>query len=469
MSRKKKDFPLLKQVTIADAGSEGKAVGRVDDQVVFVPFVVPGDVVDIKVHKKRKSYMEGRVVKIHQYSDKRMDPRCEHFGVCGGCKWQNMAYEHQLFYKQKQVTDNLIRIGKVDLPKINPILPSEEIYYYRNKLEFTFSNKRWLTDYSKEVNFDDRNMNALGFHIPGMFDRVLDLNNCYLQAEPSNSIRLAVKNFADINNLDFYDVKSNTGFLRNLLIRNTTSGELLVILVFHFDDHEKIGQVMEFIKKQFQQITCLGYVINPKLNDSITDLEFQLFNGQSYITEEMNGLKFRISPLSFFQTNTRQALKLYQTALDFAGLKGGEVVYDLYSGTGTIACFFARQASRVVGIEYVEDAVSDARINAKINDIGNTIFYAGDIASLLNEDFVKTNGQPDVIVTDPPRAGMHEKVVKQILQIAPEKIVYVSCNPATQARDINLLGENYKVEKIQPVDMFPHTHHVENVVLLRRK
>jgi len=468
MARKKKELPVFEKMEIIDAGSEGKAVGKVDERVVFVPYVIPGDIVDVKTYKKRKSYFEGEAIHFHKYSEKRVEPKCEHFGVCGGCKWQNMNYGDQLFYKQKQVEDNLKRIGKFEMPEIQPIIPSKNIFFYRNKLEFTFSNKRWLTDFSRDVNFEDENMNGLGFHIPGIFDRILDLDNCYLQDEPSNSIRLAVKKYADENKLDYYDVRKWSGFLRNLLIRNTSIGELMVILVVNYDDPEKIFGLLDYIYEKFPEITSLNYVVNQKKNDTISDLEIKLYKGQTHITERMEGLKFKIGPVSFYQTNSLQAYELYKVARKFAGFMGDELVYDLYTGTGTIANFIAAKVSKVVGIESVPASIENAIENSEINNITNTSFFAGDIAKVLDENFVQENGMPDVIITDPPRAGMHEKVIKQILKIAPEKIVYVSCNPATQARDITLLSEKYEVKKIQPVDMFPQTHHVENVMLLER-
>ncbi|MCB2220497.1 MAG: 23S rRNA (uracil(1939)-C(5))-methyltransferase RlmD [Bacteroidetes bacterium] len=466
---KKNKKITLEKVEIIDAGSEGKAVGRANDRVVFVPFVVPGDVVDVKVTKKRASYYEGVAQDIHHYSDKRTEPRCEHFGICGGCKWQNMHYDHQLFYKQKQVEDNLRRIGKLDLPEINPILASDSVFYYRNKLEYTFSNKRWITEFSRELDFDDLNMNGLGFHIPGMYDRVLDIDNCYLQTDPSNDIRLAVKNYADEKGLEYYDVKNWTGFLRNLIIRTTSIGELMVILIVRFEDSEAIKGMLDMLAEKFPAITSLMYVINDKKNDVINDLKVNLYKGNPFIMEEMEGLKFKIGPVSFYQTNSSQAYALYKVAREFAGLEGHELVYDLYTGTGTIANFVAARASKVVGVEYVPAAIEDAYENSKINNITNTVFYAGDLAKVLDEAFVKQNGRPDVVITDPPRAGMHEKVVRHILEMAPDKIVYVSCNPATQARDVAILAEQYTIEAVQPVDMFPHTQHVENVMKLVRK
>ncbi|MCB0807303.1 MAG: 23S rRNA (uracil(1939)-C(5))-methyltransferase RlmD [Bacteroidales bacterium] len=470
MPKKRREQPVYTNVEITDAGAEGKAVARVNDQVVFIPFAAPGDVVDIQVTKKRRSYLKGKILEIHTYSDKRTEPRCEHFGTCGGCKWQHLKYEEQLRFKQKQVKDNLSRIGKFEMPELHPILPSENIYFYRNKLEFTFSGRRWLTEYSKEIDFADRNMNGLGFYMPGMFDRVLDINNCYLQEEPSNSIRLAVKDYTQQLGLEYYDVKNHTGFLRNLLIRSSTTGDLMVVLVVKYEDHGKINEVLQFIADKFPQITSLMYAVNTGVNDVFANFEIKLFKGNPYIEEEMEGLRFRIGPVSFYQTNSHQAYQLYKVARDYAGLTGNEVVYDLYTGTGTIANFVASRSKKVVGIEYVESAVEDARVNSELNGLDNTSYFAGDIARVLDEDFVNDNGKPDVVITDPPRAGMHQTVVEQLLKIAPERIVYISCNPATQARDVTLLDEMYAVEEIQPVDMFPHTHHVENVIkLVKRK
>ncbi len=475
MARRRKSLPQYQNVEIIDAGSEGKAVAKVDEKVIFVPFVVPGDVCDIKVVKKKKSYLEGRALKIHSYSDKRTEPLCEHYGYCGGCKWQNMDYRHQLYYKQKQVEDNLQRIGKITLPEITPIIPSEDIFYYRNKLEYTFSNRRWFID-PGQIPEDEKQLNGLGFHLPGMFDKILDINKCHLQADPSNDIRLKVKKYAVENGLSFYDVRSWTGLLRNLVIRNTSTGELMVIVVFSKDDKKAIEGLMDYIHKEFPRINALMYVINEKRNDDISDLEIRLFEGRPYIIEEIpvhkkegSVLKFKIGPVSFFQTNSRQANTLYTTAIDFADLTRDEVVYDLYTGTGTIANYVAGLVSRVIGIEYVPSAIEDAKENSEMNNIRNTDFYAGDIIDVLNDELVERHGRPDLIITDPPRAGMHAKVVNKILDIAPLRIVYISCNPATQARDMSLLNEKYSVEKIQPVDMFPHTSHVENVVLLKKR
>ena len=466
---RKKELPLLEKVRITDIGAEGNALARVDNLVVFVPMLIPGDVVDLKVIKKRKKYLEGRVLKFHEYSIDRIDPRCKHFGVCGGCKWQHLPYNLQLKYKEKQVRDNLTRIGKIELPEISPIIGSPEEYHYRNKLEYTFSDKRWLTkeEIGSENKFEKEG--ALGFHIPGLFDKVLDIEECHLQPEPSNSIKNAVRTYSLKNNLEFFDLREQKGFLRNLVIRNSLEGNVMVIVVLFREDAEKREGLLDFISAEFPQITSLWYVINSKRNDSLNDQTPVLYKGEDHLLEEMDGLKFRIGPKSFYQTNTRQALELYRVARDFAGLTGKEVVYDLYTGTGTIANYIAGSAGKVIGIEYVDEAIQDARINSGINKIHNTLFFAGDMKDILSEQFVSENGKPDVIITDPPRAGMHEDVVKIILSASPDKIVYVSCNPSTQARDILLMSDAYRVVRVQPVDMFPHTHHVENVVLLERK
>jgi 23S rRNA (uracil1939-C5)-methyltransferase len=467
--RKRKELPFLEKVRITDIAAEGNALARVDNMVVFVPMLVPGDVVDIQVVRKRKRFLDGRVVRFHEYSSDRIKPRCSHFGICGGCKWQHLPYNLQLQYKEKQVMDNLTRIGKVGLRGINPILGSEDEYLYRNKLEYTFSNRRWYTkeEVASEVKFERED--ALGFHIPGLFDKVLDINWCHLQPEPSNSIRNSVREYALRNNLEFFDLREQKGFLRNLVIRNTMTGNVMVIVVFFHEDIEKREKLLDFLASEFPAITSLMYVINSKKNDSLNDQNPLLYRGDDHIFEEMDGLKFRIGPKSFYQTNTRQALALYKVAKEFAGLTGREIVYDLYTGTGTIANYIAGSAAKVIGIEYVDEAVRDAVINSGLNNIGNTSFFAGDMKDILNEDFILSNGRPDVIITDPPRGGMHEDVVKAILKAAPERIVYVSCNASTQARDILLLSVSYEVAAVQPVDMFPHTHHVENVVLLNRK
>lgn len=468
MNRKKKIYPILEKIEITDVAAEGKAIAKFHEKIVFVPFVVPGDIVDIKITKKKKNYLEGKAVNFHKHSEKKIKAFCEHFGICGGCKWQNLSYNDQLFYKQKQVTDNLIRIGKLDLPEISDIIGSNKTQFYRNKLEYTFSNLKWLTDYSKETDFKEINMNALGFHIPGMFDRVLDVEKCYLQGSVSNEIRDAIKSFAVENDYSFYDIRRNEGFLRNLIIRNTTTDDLMVILSVAQDDKVKTEKLLNFISEKFPQITSLMYVINEKKNDTIFDLEVKLFQGEAFIFEEMEGLKFKIGPKSFYQTNSEQAYILYKVARDFAGLKGDEIVYDLYTGTGTIANFIAKNVKKVIGIESIAEAIDDALVNSEFNKITNTEFVVGDIINVLNDEFISEYGKADVIITDPPRAGMHPKVVAQILKVSPEKIVYISCNPATQARDLALMTEVYKVTKCQAVDMFPHTHHVENVVLLEK-
>jgi len=467
--RRRKELPLLEKVRITDIGAEGNAIARVDNLVVFAPMLIPGDVVDIRVIKKRKKYLEGKVVKFHEYSADRIEPRCSHFGVCGGCKWQHLPYHLQLKYKEKQVRDNLTRIGKIELPEINPIIGSSEEFMYRNKLEYTFSDKRWLTKEEVDSGHQYEKEDALGFHIPGLFDKVIDISECHLQPEPSNSIKNGVREYARRNNLQFFDLREQKGLLRNLVIRNSLEGKVMVIVVFFHEDVEKREGLLDFLASEFPQITSLMYVINSKRNDSLNDQNPILYKGNNHLVEEMDGLKFRIGPKSFYQTNTKQALELYRVAKDFAGLSGKEIVYDLYTGTGTIANFIAGSVSKVVGIEYVDEAVKDAILNSEINNIRNTFFFAGDMKDVLSEQFLKANGKPDVIITDPPRAGMHEDVVKTIVAAAPDKIVYVSCNPSTQARDILLLSEDYKVVRVQPVDMFPHTHHVENVVLLKRK
>ncbi|MDL2241360.1 23S rRNA (uracil(1939)-C(5))-methyltransferase RlmD [Bacteroidales bacterium OttesenSCG-928-L03] len=467
--KKKKILPLLEQILITGIASEGKAIAKVDDRVVFVPFVVPGDIVDIQLTKKKNSFAEGRAVLFHEYSPIREEAFCEHYGVCGGCKWQILPYPEQIRYKQQQVTDNLTRIGKVELPEISPILGSEKTRFYRNKLEYTFSNKRWMTleEVQSGVEFD--NMNALGFHIPGMFDKVLDINKCWLQEEISNRLRNEIRRFALENNYSFFDLRNQHGLLRNIIIRTSSTGELMLIVVFYEDDKEKHEALLAHLAATFPEITALLYIINQKANDTITDQEVLVYAGRDHIFEEMEGLKFKIGPKSFYQTNSEQAYNLYQVARDFAGLTGNELVYDLYTGTGTIANFVAGKAKQVIGIEYVPEAIEDAKVNSQLNQIENTLFFAGDMKDLLTQDFINQYGRPDVIITDPPRAGMHDDVIETILFAEPERIVYVSCNPATQARDLNLLDSKYRVSRVQPVDMFPHTHHVENVVLLTKR
>jgi 23S rRNA (uracil1939-C5)-methyltransferase len=467
-SRKKK--PLLENLEIIDVAAEGKALGKVDDRVVFVTKVIPGDIVDVQVTRKRKNFYEGYPVKFHKYSEKRIEPFCEHFGVCGGCKWQPLPYEEQVKFKEREVLNNLKRLGGIDLPEHRPILASKQDRFYRNKLEFTFSDNRWLTEEELNSGEEITDRNGLGFHIPGMFDKVVDVRNCYLQPEPSNSIRLAIKEYALKNGLTFFNLRNKGGFLRNLIIRTSpTTGEVMVILSFYHEDEKERIALLDHLKNKFPEITSLMYVINPKANDTISDLEVKLFSGKDHIIETMEDLRFKVGPKSFYQTNSLQAYELYKVAREFAGLNGDEIVYDLYTGTGTIANFVAKNAKKVVGIEYIPEAIEDAKENSKFNNITNTSFYAGDMKDVLTSDFIEKEGKPDVIITDPPRAGMHADVVKAILDSEPERIVYVSCNSATQARDLTLLDEKYKVTEIQPVDMFPQTHHVENIVLLKRK
>ena len=472
MARKKKELPLLEKVAITGVAAEGKALARVNDLVVFVPYVVPGDVVDLQVRRKKHSYAEAEAVKFYEYSAERAKPFCKHYGVCGGCKWQCLAYEHQLKYKQQQVYDALTRIGKVELPEIMPILGSEQVCEYRNKLEFTFSNKRWLTweEVAQNVQYD--NMDALGFHIPGAFDKVLDIEECWLMTGLNNRLRNGIRDFAHRENIPFYDLRSHSGVLRSMMIRTSTTGEVMLLLQARVEcdnDMVQLEKVLQYIADAFPEVTSLLYVVNNKCNDTFGDLEVVTYKGTDVIYEEMEGLRFKVGPKSFYQTNSKQAYNLYKVAREFASLTGDEVVYDLYTGTGTIANFVASKAKKVIGIEYVEDAIIDARVNAELNGFDNLAFFAGDMKDILTRDFINEHGRPDVIITDPPRAGMHEDVVSTILFAAPERIVYVSCNPATQARDLQLLDADYKVVAVRPVDMFPHTHHVENVVLLERR
>ena len=469
MSRKKKPLPIIESVEITDIAAEGKAIAKIDNLVVFIPYVVPGDIIDIQLTRKKNKYAEGKVIRFIKHSDKRKDAFCEHFGICGGCKWQILPYPEQLNYKQKQVEDNLTRIGKINLPEVMPILGSEKTEFYRNKLEFTFSNKKWLTLEQIESDEQFDNMNALGFHIPGMFDKVLDINKCWLQEDISNQIRNFIREYCYINQYTFFDLRNKGGLMRNLIIRTSTTGETMLIVVFYEKDSEKQDKLLNAIADKFPQITSLLYIINEKANDTITDQEVLTWKGNDFIYEQMEGLKFKIGPKSFYQTNSEQAYNLYSITREFAQLTGSELVYDLYTGTGTIANFVAKQAKKVIGIEYVEEAIEDAKFNSQNNKIDNTLFYAGDMKDILTQSFIDEHGKPDVIITDPPRAGMHDDVINSILFAEPERIVYVSCNPATQARDLSLLDIKYKVEKVQPVDMFPHTHHVENVVLLVRK
>ena len=469
MFKNKKSLPLIEKAIVSGIASEGKALVRHNDLVIFVPYVIPGDITDIQLTRKKNSYAEGRAVFFHTFSTERRAAFCEHYGICGGCQWQILPYQEQLRHKQQQVQDNLTRIGKIELPEISSILGSSKTEYYRNKLEFTFSNKRWMTEEEIKSEKIFENRNALGFHIPGKFDKVLDINTCWLQDPVSNHIRNEIRSFAVKNEFTFFDLINKGGLLRNIIIRTSTTGEVMLIVVFYEDIPDQREMLLSHISEKFPEITSLLYVINGKANDTITDLEISLYKGKEYIYEEMEGLKFKIGPKSFFQTNSEQAYNLYKIVRDFAQLTGKEKVYDLYTGTGTIANFVAKDASQVIGIEYVPEAIDDAHINSELNGIKNTLFFAGDMKDLLNEAFIEEYGRPDVIITDPPRAGMHDDVLKTILFAEPQRIVYVSCNPATQARDLNCLDSSYKVEKIQPVDMFPHTHHIENIVLLGKK
>lgn len=472
MGRKKKPLPLLEEIEITALAAEGRALARVNDMVVFVPYVVPGDVADLQVTRKKNSFMEAKAVKIHKNSPDRITPVCKHFGVCGGCKWQCLKYERQLFYKQKQVVDTLTRIGKVELPEALPILGSEKTLRYRNKLEFSFSNKRWLTEdeISQDVSYDQ--MNAVGFHIPGAFDKVLDIEECYLMDDFQNCIRNGVREFAISHDITFFDLRKQEGVLRDMMFRSSNSGEIMLVMQFHITKPEEEAQafaVLDFLSCNFPELSTIVWVNNLKCNDTIGDLDINVFKGTGYVYEHMEDLRFKVGPKSFYQTNNEQAYILYKVVRSFASLSGSELVYDLYTGTGTIANFVARNARKVIGIEYVADAIDDAKTNSELNGISNTCFIAGDMKDVLTDEFIEANGRPDVIITDPPRAGMHGDVVEVILKSAPHKIVYVSCNPATQARDLQLLDSRYRVTAYQPVDMFPHTHHIENVVLLERR
>lgn len=472
MARKRKEFPILENVTITDVAAEGKALARVNDMVVFVPFVVPGDVVDLKIRKKKHSYCEAEVVRFVKYSETRAVPVCQHFGVCGGCKWQNLSYEEQLRAKQQQVFDQLSRISHVQLPEFNPIMGSQLTLHYRNKLEFGCSNKRWLTreQVASGETFDT--MNAIGFHITGAFDKILPIEKCWLMDDLQNRIRNEIRDYALANGITFFDLRQQVGLLRDVMIRNSDTGEWMVLVQFHFEsegDQQTAEALLSHLGEQFPQITSLLWVDNQKCNDTFGDLPVQVFKGNDHIFEVMEDLKFKVGPKSFYQTNTLQAYHLYDVARQFANLNGNEIVYDLYTGTGTIANFVARKAKKVVGVEYVPEAIEDAKVNSELNGIDNTTFYAGDMKDILNDEFIAENGQPDVIITDPPRAGMHADVIETLVRANPKRIVYVSCNPATQARDLIALDNNYEVKAVQPVDMFPHTPHVENVVLLERR
>ena len=462
----------MENITITDVAAEGKAIAKVDNLVVFVPYAVPGDVVDLQVRRKKHSYAEAEVVKFHSYSPIRTQPFCQHFGVCGGCKWQCLPYEEQLKFKQKQVVDHLTRIGKVELPEVSPILGSKHVKEYRNKLEFGFSNKKWLTfeQVASGEKFDV--MNGVGFHIPGAFDKILDIQTCHLMTDINNRLRNGIREFALQHDLTFFDLRAQHGLLRNMMIRTSATGEIMLLMQFCIrtdEEQQQAMQVMDYIHTSFPEVSSLLYVNNLKCNDTIGDLEVKVYAGTDFIYETMEDLRFKVGPKSFYQTNTEQAYELYKVARNFAALTGNELVYDLYTGTGTIANFVAHQARQVIGIEYVPEAIEDAKVNARINGLDNTLFYAGDMKDILNKEFIDAHGRPDVIITDPPRAGMHNDVIDTILFAAPERIVYVSCNPATQARDLQALDAHYKVMAVQPVDMFPQTHHVENVVLLKRR
>ena len=485
MARNKKPLPLLENVTISDIAAEGKALARVNDMVVFVQWAVPGDIVDLQVTRKKHSFCEARIARFIEKSPLRIEPRCEHFGICGGCKWQNLPYSEQIKAKQKQVFDQLTRIGKIKLPEFRPIIGSVKEFEYRNKLEFGFSNKRWLTQEEVNTAMDIKDKNALGFHITGAFDKIYPIKHCHLMDPLNNEIRNAISDYALEHELTFYDLREQVGLLRDMMIRNSNTGEWMLVIQFGalnkgeklegMSDDEILNylvgarELLQFIADRFPQISSLMWVYNYKCNDTFGDLEVHTFKGKDHIFEAMEDLRFKVGPKSFYQTNTEQAYHLYSVTREFAQLTGEELVYDLYTGTGTIANFVAKHARKVIGIEYVPDAIEDAKINSEVNKLDNTIFYAGDMKDILTEDFVNEHGQPDVIITDPPRAGMHPDVIDVILGAKPKRIVYVSCNPATQARDLQLMDADYCVTAVQPVDMFPHTPHVENVVLLERR
>lgn len=472
MARKKKPLPILENITITGVAAEGKAIAKVDNLVIFIPYAVPGDVVDLQIRRKKHSYAEAEVIRFHQYADKRSQPFCPHFGVCGGCKWQCLPYEEQLRYKQQQIVDNLTRIGKIELPEVSPILGSRLTREYRNKLEFGFSNKKWLTQ--EVINSGEKVevMDAVGFHIPGAFDKILDIDTCYLMDDINNRLRNGIRSYALEHGLEFFDLRAQHGLLRNMMIRTSATEEIMLLIQFCIrteEEQQQANEVLAYVHETFPEVTSLLWVNNLKCNDTIGDLEVHTYAGTDFIYETMEDLRFKVGPKSFYQTNTEQAYELYKVARNFAGLTGNELVYDLYTGTGTIANFVAHQARQVIGIEYVPEAIEDAKVNAEINGLANTLFYAGDMKDILNREFIDRHGTPDVIITDPPRAGMHTDVIDTILFAAPRRIVYVSCNPATQARDLQLLDGAYRVVAVQPVDMFPQTHHVENVVLLERR
>ncbi|WP_158960915.1 23S rRNA (uracil(1939)-C(5))-methyltransferase RlmD [Myroides fluvii] len=470
MKRKRTERIVFENVEVLDAGAKGVSVAKAPDgKVIFIPNVVPGDIIDIQTVKKRKAYYEGIAIKIHSYSKNRIEPVCQHFGACGGCKWQNMSYEQQLFYKNQEVQNNLKRIGKIELPEFEPILGSEKTLFYRNKMEFSFSNARWLTPEEIASGDEIGKENALGFHIPKMWDKILDIQKCHLQQDPSNAIRNEIRAFANAHNLSFFNPREQEGLLRTLMIRTSSIGEIMVMIQFFYDNKQERELLLDHLATTFPEITSLQYVVNAKANDTIYDQDVILYKGRDYILEEMEGLKFSINAKSFYQTNSDQAYELYKVTRDYAELTGNELVFDLYTGTGTIAQFVSKKAKRVVGVEAVPEAIADAKINAERNEITNCDFFVGDMKNVFNDEFIATHGHPDVIITDPPRDGMHKDVVEMLLKVAPKRIVYVSCNSATQARDLALLDEKYKVTKVRPVDMFPQTHHVENVVQLELK
>ena len=469
MARKKKKM-LLEKVLVADAGAKGKALSRLDNGLVlFIEGAVPGDVCDVLVHKKRRSFLEGKPIKFHSFSERRREPKCQHFGLCGGCKWQFMNYQDQLEFKQKEVVDALSRLGGIELPEVLPILACEEEFYYRNKMDFAFTNKRWITEQESATGQEILDRNGVGFRVSGFWDKVINLDHCHLQAEPSNAIRNAARDYAHANKFDFFDIAEKEGFIRGLTIRMSSTNELMVLFQFFYDDKTLIEGLLNHIDQQFPEINSLLYIINSKGNETIFDLDIITFKGQDYIFEEMEGLKFKIGPKSFYQTNSKQAYQLYKVARDFANIQHNDIVYDLYTGTGTIAQFVAKKALKVIGVESVPEAIQAAKENAQINGIDNCMFFVGDMKEVFTEPFIRKHGRPDIVITDPPRDGMHKKVIAQLIDVAPKRIVYVSCNPATQARDLNLLDTHYKVTKVQAVDMFPQTFHVENVVLLEKR
>jgi 23S rRNA (uracil1939-C5)-methyltransferase len=466
VGRRRKKLPIVKDLLITDIGAEGQAIGKHDDFVIFVRGVISGDIVDVQLTRKRKSYAESRLLKIKKQSEDRIDHFCEHFLRCGGCKWQMLPYDKQLYYKQKQVFDQFTRIGKLEFPEIKPIIRAENDKFYRNKLEFTFGSRKWIEEHEPEIDKSCRLLEGLGFHVQGMFDRIIDIKKCWLQADPSNEIRNKIREFTRADNYDYYNSYTHTGFMRNLIIRTTSTGETMIVVIFAEDDAERINPLMQFLKNEFPQTISLQYAVNTKKNDSIYDLDIICFSGRDYIIEKINGMIFKIGAKSFFQTNTAQATQLYNMTLEYALKQNSGIAYDLYTGTGTIANFIAPHFEKVIGIDSVPDSISDAKLNSELNSITNTTFYAGDMKDILTNEFVQNNGKPDTIILDPPRAGVHQNVIEVLRQTAAKTIVYVSCNPATQARDISLLADMYKIEEVQPIDMFPHTHHVENIVFL---